>query len=212
MQHRPQLFEQLAERLRQPLPGLDAQMTMSPPLRGREVQVPPNARQSAVLVLLYPREGRLCLPLMERGADGQVHSGQISLPGGRRDPEDPDFAWTALRETHEEFGIPPEQVRLLGSLTELYIPPSNYLVYPQLGCLEAPPQIIPHPREVASVIEVELAHLLDDSIRSIRQVRASGSGFMVETPVYTLYQQHCVWGATAMILAELLTILRELNA
>jgi 8-oxo-dGTP pyrophosphatase MutT (NUDIX family) len=205
----PDFIAQLRHRLTQPLPGLDAQMTMSPPIRGRKVFVPPNVRKSAVMVLLYPHQGSWYIPFMRRAKDGRVHSGQVSFPGGRKEPDDPDFTYTALRETHEEFGIPPEQVEILGPLTELFIPPSNSLVYPRVGFMPHRPVFQPDEREVAGIIEVPVDEFFNPAVRANHQVEVFG-GHYIEAPGYTVNQQHLIWGATAMMMAEFTSVLAEL--
>ena len=98
MQYSPSLIEDLRTRLTQPLPGLDIQLKMAPPARGKgPIEVPDNARQSAVLVLLYPHEGKWYIPFMRRTEDGRAHSGQISFPGGGRDPQDVDYRYGPAR-------------------------------------------------------------------------------------------------------------------
>ncbi|MEZ4828489.1 MAG: CoA pyrophosphatase [Bacteroidia bacterium] len=119
-------IHKLKQRLSQPLPGLDAQMTMSPGIRGRNPLIPDNVRKSAVLILVYPQNGSLYVPFMRRAEGGRVHSGQISFPGGSRDEGDIDFIDTALREANEELGILREDVEVLGQMTELYIPPRQF--------------------------------------------------------------------------------------
>lgn len=202
------LIQFLQQRLQQPLPGLDAQMEMCPPIRGRNVEVPDDARLSAVMMLLYEEEGIWKIPLMRRAQDGRVHGGQISLPGGRKDPEDIDFASTALRETEEEFGIPRTEIHLIGSLTNIYIPPSRFLVYPHVGTLPEKPDFQPDPREVAEIIEVELYQFLEEERKGIHEVDVF-AGNIIQTPGYTLNQGELVWGGTAMMLAELAHLVRE---
>lgn len=198
----------LQQRLRQPLPGLDVQMTMSPPIRKRNEPIAPDARLSAVLMLLYPHEGRWLLPFMRRAQDGRVHGGQISLPGGKQDPEDPDVRYTALRETEEEFGIPREQPQWLGPLTEIYIPPSKFLVYPQLAVMQERPAFYPDTREVDAIIEVELSQFLDPTRKGWHRVDVF-RGQVIEAPGYTVNGGELIWGGTAMMLAELAELLRE---
>lgn len=198
----------LRQRIQQPLPGLDVQMTMAPPIRRHHEPIPADARLSAVMLLLYPHQGTWTLPLMRRAQDGRVHSGQISLPGGKYEEVDPDFLQTALRETEEEFGIQRESISVLGSLTEIYIPPSRFMVYPKVGMLPERPVFRADPREVAEIIEVDVFQFLEDRRKSIHRVHASGGGFL-EAPGYTLNSGELVWGGTAMILAELAHLLRE---
>jgi 8-oxo-dGTP pyrophosphatase MutT (NUDIX family) len=155
-------------------------------------------------VLLYEREGRLVMALTRRTEIVETHKGQVSLPGGSREPQDHSFAQTALRETCEELGIAEEAVEVLGSLTPLYIPPSRFCVYPYVGFASHPFPLRPDPNEVAEVIEVPLEHLLDPSTRQVETHLRDAQSFQI--PVYQLANQR-VWGATAMILAEFLALL-----
>ena len=202
------LISKLQQRLQRPLPGLDVQMQMAPPIRGKNITVPPNVRLSAVLLLLYPKDGKWYIPFMRRAEDGRVHGGQVSLPGGRKDPEDPDYTWTALRETEEEFGIPRQEIEVVGRLTEIYIPPSNFLVYPRIGYMPGRPDFQPDPREVQDIIEVEASQFLDAAVRDWHQVDVFG-GNMINAPGYTVNGSHLIWGGTAMILSEFAHLLEE---
>lgn len=201
----------LQNRLQTPLPGLNAQMLMAPPIRGKTIEVPPNAKQSAVMLLLYPHQDKWWIPFIRRAADGRVHGGQVSLPGGRKDLTDPDFNYTALRETHEEIGIPPEQITLMGELTEIYIPPSNSLVYPRIGLAHSKPHFEPNPSEVQDIIEVEITQFLDPNRRDIHEVDVFGGNF-IQAPGYTVNEQHLIWGGTAMMVAEFAQLVAELQA
>ena len=200
----------LKTRLEAPLPGLDAQMTMSPPIRGRDIVVPEDARKSAVLFPLYPNDGRLFLSFMRRVEDGRVHGGQVSLPGGRHEPEDPDFTFTALRETEEEMGIPTSEIEVLGALSPIYIPPSNFLVYPSVGFIPQRPDFNPNPEEVAGVIEVEVGELLQDDIIDRHKVDVFG-GMVIEAPGYTVNGNALIWGGTAMMIAEFVAVIQEIT-
>lgn len=205
-------IQQLKKRLKEALPGVEAHAHMAP-LHRKEERFKPsalkNARQGAVLLLLYPHQKRLYLPLMQRPEYEGHHSGQISFPGGKMEMEDPDKIHTALREANEEMGIIPEQVELLGVLSELYIPPSNYLVLPVVGWVKERPQFIPDPVEVAQIIEAPLDLLLDNkAIQHTYQNLASG--MRVKIPYFNVEEQ-VVWGATAMILSEFLAVVRELD-
>lgn len=158
-----------------------------------------SPRQAGVLVLLYPHEGDLHIMLTRRTETLRGHSGQISFPGGRRDPEDRNFVDTALRETHEELGIAPSLVTVLGTLATIYIPPSDFEVFPSVGVIEHPPVITPNPDEVAEVFSLALPDLLDD--RTIHEETREFSGVPVQVP-YFLVNGHKVWGATAIMLSE----------
>lgn len=192
--------------LQQPLLGRAAQLTMAVrPRPGDRPDLPdPCPREAAVLVLLYERQDRLVLPLTRRTETVEMHKGQISLPGGAREPQDHGFAQTALRETCEELGIPEETVEVLGALTPLYIPPSRFCVYPYVGYTSRTYPLRSDPNEVAEIIEVPLEHLLDPATRQVEIHSRDKQRFQV--PVYWVANQK-VWGATAMILAEFLTML-----
>jgi len=193
--------------LQVPLPGRAAQLTMAPrPRPGDRPDLPhPCPNEGSVLVLLYERESGLVMPLTRRAQTVEMHKGQISLPGGAREPQDASFAQTALRETCEELGIPEEAIELLGSLTPLYIPPSRFCVYPYVGYARHTFPLHPDPNEVAEVIEVPLEHLLDPATRQVEIHFRHRQRFQV--PIYEV-AHHKVWGATAMILAEFLAMLR----
>lgn len=206
-------MEKLGRRLQQPLPGLEAQLEMAPPARGNGVlQVPPDAKKSAVLILLYPHEGKPHTVFMKRAEDQRVHSGQISFPGGRIEPQDPDIFHTALREAQEEIGLDASGVRILGRLSDMYIPPSNFLVYPALGYTLRRPDFVPDAREVAAVIEAPLAHFWEESSRSLREIeqRTRWGHYRTTAPAFQL-GEHIIWGATAMMLNELLKVVKELD-
>ncbi|WNJ16289.1 CoA pyrophosphatase [Pontibacter sp. G13] len=205
-----QLVLDLKHRLTSPLPGLDAQMIMAPEIRGRDVEVPADARLCSVMVLLYPHEDAVKVAFMKRSEDGRVHSGQVCFPGGRRDPVDTDQIATALREADEELGIKPDEIEVLGEMTELYIPPSNSLVYPVLSVSDTRPAFAIDPIEVAQVIEVDLEELLDDSIKGMHTVDVFGGNF-IEAPGYTVQSQHLIWGGTSMMIAELVEIIRQIR-
>ncbi len=185
------------------LPNFDsaaAQRRMMPIVRAPQafaVSAPP--KPAAVLLLLYQREAELYFVLMRRAEHTGVHSGQISLPGGRREAGESPVQ-TALRETYEELGILPEAVQVLGALAELYIPPSNYLVQPIVGVCEAQPRWQPKSDEVAEVIEVPLRLIFDEALKGSEETTRYGLPFHI---VYYNLFGHKVWGATASFLSEL---------
>jgi 8-oxo-dGTP pyrophosphatase MutT (NUDIX family) len=196
----------LRQRLQGPLPGLKAQLEMTSISRGTKWEVRADYRESSVLALLYPKQQELYLALMQRTDDGRVHGGQISFPGGKAEPEDRDRIHTALREAKEELNIDPAGVEVLGELTQLYIPPSNFMVYPVVGYAAERPDFVPDPHEVARVIEVPVGHLLQAETRQQRPIFLRRQQIEIEVPAF-LYGPHVIWGATSMMLNELLLLL-----
>lgn len=204
--------ETIAEALRQPLPGLEAQMRMAP--RPRPLQPPTpdhKPRQGGVLLLLYPNstDDELYLVLTRRTERVANHKGQISLPGGSVEPDDPSTLHTALREACEEIGVCDNDLQLLGRLTPLYIPPSDFCIHPYVAYLSRRPRFRLQPDEVAEVLEVPISHILDERKKAEETWVVRGQPLRV--PFYNL-QGHKVWGATAMVLAELATILTSTSA
>ena len=164
--------------------------------------------KSAVLVLFYEKEDGINLVLILRKKYHGVHSAQVSFPGGKHDPEDEALKLTALRETEEEVGIKKEDIHVIGQLTDLYIPPSNYLVQPFVGYLEQTPEFTPEPKEVEEVIEAPLSLLLDDSIMGKKKIKVSARNLKINYPYFDV-KGHTVWGATAMMLSELKEVLQK---
>lgn len=193
------------------LPGFDpvaAKLRMAPVLTHfpQRPDRTPDSRQAGVLVLLFPQNGLLHFILTRRAEHLRGHSGQISFPGGRRDPHDVSLAATAMRETCEELGVCDEDITILGQLSPTYIPPSDFEVFPTVGALSAPPVLHPNPDEVAEVFSVPLIHLLDP--RHKREELRDFNGYEMRVPYYA-FGGHKVWGATAIMLSELEHRLRE---
>ena len=206
----PLMIQRLQQRLQQPLPGLSVQMEMtSRPDRASQL-LREDHRKSGVLALFYPHhEEALHLVFMQRATYDGVHSGQVSFPGGRFEPGDPDITFTALRESHEELGILPEAVQVLGQLSPLYIPPSNFLVYPTVGYIDRRPEFVPSVREVEKIIEVETRHLLRAEARQMSTLHLT-PGLSMKVPAF-IVDGSIIWGATAMMLNELLHLMREVD-
>ena len=204
-------MEKLKEQLQSELPGEDAQYLMAPQMRGRRetlLKKNPNPRKSAVMALFYPHHHQPHLVLTLRHEYEGVHSGQVSFPGGRMEPEDTSEQHTALRETEEEIGVPMQSIEIIGELTHLYIPPSNFLVYPFVGMLHEKPEFNPDPIEVNKLIEASVDELKDDEIIKSREMQLANK-MVVRTPYFDV-QGHVVWGATAMMLSELMQIVKRM--
>jgi 8-oxo-dGTP pyrophosphatase MutT (NUDIX family) len=202
----------LSGRLEKPLPGLDAQLGMAPtPLTdgpARELEPPPNAYISSVLILLFPNEkGRLELILTLRNKDID-HGGQISLPGGRSDEEE-SHVQTALREAQEEVGIKPESVQILGMLSDLYVSHSNNLVKPVVAYMPEMPELTTNPDEVEEAFSVEVKSLA--AKKNLTVENWDLQKYSYEVPYWDVHEVP-LWGATAMILNEFLELYREFKS
>jgi 8-oxo-dGTP pyrophosphatase MutT (NUDIX family) len=202
--HMRDIIDRLREQLAGPLPGRIAQERMTGRLRPMPEVIPENAKDSAVLQLLFPLNDELHILLMRRTEDGRAHSGQISFPGGRHEPEDASFMITALREAEEEVGIIQSEVEVLGALTPLYIPVSYFMVHPFVAWSEQCPDYLPSKNEVSQIIEAPIAHLFDPDHKITTEVKpASMPGVTFKVPAYSLPDGSFIWGATAMMLSEL---------
>ncbi len=204
----PEILERLAEQLQDSKPGLPAQLQMAPDHRRHErtyLEVGDSCLKAGVLILLYPVNGRFHVALTLRSDRVAHHQAQISFPGGSNDPGE-SLVETALREAREELNIAPDSLRVLGELTPLYVPPSNYCIFPFVAVADHRPDFQAASDEVAEIIEVPLDHLLNPG--SVKREHWTIHGVGVEVPFF-LYGGHKIWGATAMILAELLEIIRS---
>jgi 8-oxo-dGTP pyrophosphatase MutT (NUDIX family) len=166
-------------------------------------RLPEGLRDAAALALIYPRDGVPHLLLTVRAADLPHHGGQISLPGGELEPGE-SFEDAALREAEEEVGVDPRTIRLLGRLSPMHIPVSGYALHPVVGVADGPGDWAPHAREVARVLEAPLAVLRDPARRRSEPRRHEQRDY--DVPFYDVDGEK-VWGATAMVLAELLALL-----
>ncbi|MFQ6015439.1 MAG: NUDIX hydrolase [Anaerolineae bacterium] len=204
-------LDEVRRALKAPKPGLSAQKRMAVRPRPGGHHVPPGhqPKDGGVLILLYPKDAQLHLPLTRRTDTVANHKGQISLPGGARETGDRSLEETALRETREELNIDLQRVEILGALTPLYIPVSGYLIHPFVAFCAERPDFNPDPIEVAELLEVPLASLLDPATR--REEDWKLVGMTVRVPFFQV-GEHKVWGATAMVLSEFVVILQRANA
>ena len=199
------LERQLPQRLAGSLPGVEGQLRMSPrPRRGWSPgQLPEDSRHSGVLLLLYPVDAKAHVVLTVRGEGLAHHAGQVSLPGGAVEPEE-SIEQAAVREAHEEVGVEPGSVRLVGALTPLHVPVSGNVLFPRVALAAARPRWRADTREVARVLEVPLERLLDPATVALETRRHEGRSY--EVPYFAVGGEK-VWGATAMVLSELLCVL-----
>lgn len=195
----------LRERLQDGLPGFEAQLPLAPRPRAgwRDGYSPEAPRLAAGLLLVFPKEDRAHLLLTVRGPSLSTHAAQVSLPGGRVEPGE-SIERAALREAHEETGVDPALVQVLGTLTPLHIPISGHLLHPVLGITSRTPEFSPARHEVERILEVPLEHLLDTT--RLRHRTLVHEAVEYEVPHFWLDGEQ-VWGATAMILAEFRSLL-----
>src|SRR5690606_8907398 len=197
-----------------PLPGESAHLEMAPLQRILELKrmavSQDSAKKAGAMALFYPgREYDTKMALILRKTSRDVHSGQVGFPGGKIEPGDRSFLDTALRETEEEIGIQRSKIDVIRNLTEIYIPPSNFLVYPFMGLLNEFPKFVLQPSEVEDLIEVNLSEFLDEKAIITKKVNTS-YGINIETPAFYL-NDHVVWGATAMMLSEIRILLKNMG-
>lgn len=202
-------IEKLTLRLQKPLPGKQAHDKMASDSRLKLKLPSPSerTRESAVLILFYPSQNKIFLPLILRPQYDGVHGGQMAFPGGRAEKEDENLIRTALREAQEEIGVRLTDIKVIGQLTKLYIPPSNFFVQPVIGYMMHKPDFYPDAREVDKVIEIALDEITNPAIkgRKILEVR----GVEIDAPFYEI-NENTVWGATAMMISELLMVIEEI--
>lgn len=204
-----QLISQLDIALQQPLPGHERFLSQMPEHARLRRSGKPNdrTRQSAVLLALYPCKNEAFFPLILRPKYDGTHGGQVAFPGGQMELHDENLKRTALRETEEEVGIKAIDVTVLGALSKIFIPPSNFWVTPYVGYMMYRPDFFPDPKEVDLVIEVPLKTLFTtDALREkdieVRGTKMTVSGFSLN--------EQWVWGATALMLGEFIEIYESL--
>ena len=208
----PEFVEALQRRIHKPLPGFAAQKRMAPAITRSDrfiLSTKGNAKPGGVLLLLYPHNDKIWFPLMQRPTYDGAHSGQVSLPGGKQEPVDKDRIQTAIREAQEEIGIDPGSIEIIGQLTELFIPASNYMVLPVVGFTTQKPAFVPEPREVEEVIEASLEEFMDREKHKRKDIIVRGN-VRLDAPYFEI-DGKVVWGATAMILSEFYLILDEIG-
>jgi 8-oxo-dGTP pyrophosphatase MutT (NUDIX family) len=191
------------------LPGTDVQWQMASSdrfVRNFPRHPGKDARIAAVLLLVYPWNGSIYTVFMQRPEYEGVHGGQISFPGGKKEPEDENVIQIALREANEETGIDPVNVKVIGTLTPLFIPVSNMIVTPVVGWMNEKPAYNYRSEEVVFLIDAEMRRFLDPSIVKSKPFKIQGEILDVK---YFDYDNNTIWGATAMILNELLAIIKR---
>lgn len=201
----PPEIKLLQEKVREDLPGLHVQLEMAPVTR-LSFKKPEETKKAGVLILLYPKNNIYYLVFIQRPTYNGAHSGQISFPGGQFEEADDNLIKTALRESYEEIGICTEDVKVLGSLSPLYIPVSNFEVKPVVGYLSYTPKFKADPIEVNHIIELPLYEVADIQNKDEVDMHIRGEVFRVPCFYPASYK---IWGATAMILSELIHVIRK---
>lgn len=199
-------FKNLKNELSKELPGLSAQLKMAPeerPFGHNKIML-----KAGVLILLYIKNEDIHLALIQRPEYNGPHSGQISLPGGKFEDDDKTLVQTALRESYEEIGADPNEIEVLGILTPLHIPVSNYYVQPVVGYFKTSPQFKADLTEVEKILEIRLKDLINPANKSSKEFVFGSLHF--DAPVYKP-DNLIVWGATAMILSEFVEIIQRMK-
>ncbi len=205
-----QFADELSTRLARPLPGRRAQARFAPELSYGRHAGPPlsTARPAAVVALLYQQDGQWRVPMTLRPQNLPDHAGQVCFPGGVTE-SDESSEQSALRELDEELGVAAEHVRLLGRLSPVYVFGTNYWVTPFVGISEASLVFAPNPHEVAEVVDVHVAMLLDPANYGSHPIRRRGVVFHAP---HIAIGRHRIWGATSMMLGELIDVLNDVGA
>jgi 8-oxo-dGTP pyrophosphatase MutT (NUDIX family) len=201
--------ESLRNEILKGLPGTEVQWQMASSdrmVRNFPRTPSPDARAASVLILLYPHSNSVFTVFMQRPDYNGVHGGQISFPGGKQEPSDEDAIRTALREANEETGVNTGSLEILGVLTPLFIPVSNILVTPVVAWISEKPILSHDANEVVFLFDADLRRFYDPSILKTKPLTIGQETLDVR---YYDYEGNMIWGATAMILHELLVIIRR---
>ncbi|MDX1652098.1 MAG: CoA pyrophosphatase [Brumimicrobium sp.] len=198
----------IRELLRNELPGENAHLQMSPLGRERSsdaIRKATNIKESAVALVLYRSESTIKSVLIQRTLYEGSHSGQVCLPGGKKEPFEKNLTETAQRECVEETGLSERHLSLIGELTPVYIPVSNYRVSPYVFEYQSTPEFSPDPREVAEILPFNIQDILQRENIKKTDIRVSRDQVLRDVPYFDI-QKRVVWGATAVILNEFKTL------
>ena len=197
------------EALKKPLPGYLAHAELAPYRKSNEHYLRNiKPKLASTLVLLFPDENNILhFVLIKRPLYSGVHSNQYALPGGKKEGNE-DKEETALRETQEEIGIQRDEIQIIGKLSEIYVPPSNFLIFPFIGYCSSIPLFVADKNEVDEIIEIQLDELFKNDVMKItnKSIVHKGQRFNMSVPFLDLNGRD-VWGATGAILNELKVIL-----
>lgn len=197
----------LQEALSKPLPGKKAHLEMLPEEMSSRILIQPNksARLSSVLLAIYPDKDIPHVLFIKRQEYNGAHSGQISFPGGKKEEYDSTLWHTALRESAEEINLDPSQVQQAGKLTDMYVERSNHIVYPYVATLPKPKNLIPDSHEVNAIIKASIPFLVHDI--KVKHFTLNRNSVDYQMPYYDLHGE-VLWGATAMMVREFITIIK----
>lgn len=203
------LVKGIEQRLREPLPGPDAHEPMRAIPVGDVVprfahKTPP--KPGSVLIVLYPDANRILFPLIKRPDYTGLHSGQVSFPGGKAEPNE-DTIETALREGNEEIGIDKRSVHVIGRLSNFFVIPSNFMVTPIVGYVTKKPTLVAEPLEVAKILHGDVESILPASAVREKEITAAKT-YQMRAPNFEI-ENEVVWGATAMMLNEFRIVLKD---
>ena len=202
-------ISKLLVELKNTLPGFESQKLMVPKSRVPKGMTfeKDSIKKSGVLILLHPDKDDIYVSFIKRVTDGSKHSGQIAFPGGKAEEGDKNITETAVREAEEEIGVKSKDIKILGSLTPLFIPVSNYDVQPVVGSIHYKPEFIKSPDEVDEIHSV--------SIKELKEAYTICKTFEVrnETITAPFYMMNSIeiWGATAMMLSEFIELIKRLE-
>jgi NTP pyrophosphohydrolases including oxidative damage repair enzymes len=202
--------QDLKEKLKGALPGIDSHLKMAPPQRAETLKngldQKENAKKSAVMMLFFVENEELQLIVIRRSDYVGIHAGQIAFPGGRYEEEDGDVEVTAFREIEEEIGITRDKIELLGRLSDIYVPPSNFLISIFVGFLNEKPVYHRQEREVAEVIEIPFREFFDADVIKTKDFYVGSLKASANAPYFDVSNAE-IWGASAMVIHELLDML-----
>jgi 8-oxo-dGTP pyrophosphatase MutT (NUDIX family) len=194
---------EIFESFNKPLPGYQAHLELAPYRNKSELNFKEkNPKIASTLLLIYPKDGKTFFCLIERQEYEGTHSNQISFPGGKNESGE-TIKETALRETMEEIGVDPISINIIGELTQVFVPPSNFLIHPFVGYCDFAPNFKPNSREVKNIIEVNIEDLFKKDVIKIKKMSFKKSSGNVDFEVpYLDLNNKIVWGATSVILNE----------
>jgi len=212
--HKPMLLtkQELQHKLTKSLTGMHSHLKMAPEHRIsdylNEQKLVGNAHKSAVMVLFFHDDNVLKMIVIRRSVYVGIHSGQIAFPGGRYEEEDGDVRTTALREIEEEIGITKDKIEIIGRLSDIYVPPSNFLISVFVGYIDKKPIYKIDEREVNEVIEIPFADFFKPEVIKQKDFYVNSIKTASKAPYYDVSNAE-IWGASAMVISELLDILKS---